>query len=213
MHTSQKMMPEGLFVSVQNEQPSDAATIAPICEELKKAEHLCEKMYAAFNCLKREHNAYLRGEREAVTRAETEALGFVTQIGGRRIENIITKTGEKVAFIEKLGNAMERMNPTEWGHEISLWEDQNFACIDIQGEESFIYINSRRNEPKGWKDFYGIAYRINTIHALSSDTSAPHPQESASAPALGIIRGMGTIGNVAESAAIKGVTEGVKVGF
>lgn len=213
MHTSQKMMPEGLFATVQNEQPSDAVAGAPICEEIKKAEHLCEKMYAAFHCLKREHGAYLHGEREAVTRTESEALGFVTKIDGRRVENITTKTGEKVAFIEKLGNAMDRMSPTEWGHEISLWEDQNFACIDIKGEESFIYINKRRNEPKGWKDFYGIAYRADTIHSLSSDTSAPHPQETASAPGLGVIRGMGTVGDVAESAATKSVTEGIKVGF
>lgn len=213
LHTSQKMMPEGLFTKTQNEQPSDALSTAPVCEELKSAEHLCEKMYVAFNCLKREHNLYLNGKREAVTRTEAEALGFVTMVDGRRIENINTKTGEKVVFIEKLGNAMERMSPTEWGHEISLWEDQSFACVDIQGEESFIYINNRRNEPRGWKDFYGIAYRTDTIHSLSSDTSVPHPQETASAPGLGIIRGMNTVGNVAESAATKGITEGVKVGF
>ena len=211
MHTSQTMMPRGLFS--QNTQLSATAIEAPICEELKKADHLCEKMYAAFSCLKREHNAYLRGGREAVTRAEAEGIGFVTTIGGKRIENINIKTGEKVVFIEKLGNAMERMSPVEWGHEISLWEDQNFACIDIKGDESFIYINNRHNEPRGWKDFYGIAYRIDTVHSLSSDTSVPHPQESASAPGLGVIRGMSTVGDVAESAATKGVTEGVKVGF
>lgn len=215
MHTSQKMMPKGLFTDVQNEQPSDASATAPMCEELKKAEHLCEKMYAAFNCLKREHNIYLHGdgERKAVTRAETEALGFVTKINGKRIENITVKTGEKVAFIEKLGSAMKRRSPTEWALEISRWEEQMFACIDIQGEESFIYINKRESEPSGWKDFYSIVYRVGDVQSLSSETSLPHPQESASAPALGIIRGMGTLGDIAESAATKGVTEGVKTGF
>lgn len=213
MHTSQKMVPEGLFANIQNEQPSDAATTAPMCEELKTAEHLCEKIYAAFHCLKREHDLYLQERRKAVTRDEAEALGFVTKIGGRRIENITVKTGEKVTFIEKLGNAMERKSPAEWAHEVSRWEDQAFACVDINGEESFIYINRRENEPRGWKDFYGIAYRMNEIHSLSSDTSIPHPQESASAPGLGVIRGMGTIGNVAESAATKGITEGIKTGF
>lgn len=214
MHTSQTMMPKGLFDQQnQNEQLSGVA--APMCEELKTktAEHLCEKMYAAFHCLKREHDAYLRGEREAVTRAETEALGFVTQIDGKRIENITTKTGERVAFVEKLGNAMERRSPEEWAIEMSRWEDQMFACVDIQGEESFIYINKRENEPSGWKDFYSIAYRAGDVRSLSSETSLPHLQESASAPGLGIIRGMGTLGDIAESAATKGITEGVKTGF
>lgn len=213
MHTSQKMMPQGLFAQTQNEQLSNAAATAPMCEELKKAEHLCEKMYAAFHCLKREHDAYLREQRNPVTRAEAEALGFVIQINGKRIENINTKTGEKVTFIEKLGNAMERRSPIEWAHEISRWEDQNFVCIDIQGEESFIYINKRENEPRGWKDFYGIAYRMDEVNSLSSETSIPHSQESASAPALGVIRGMSTLGDIAESAARKGATEGIKAGF
>lgn len=209
MHTSQKMMPEGLFTQTQNDQIADTAT----AEKFAKASHLCEKMYIAFAHLKKEHDAFLRGERGAITRAEAEALGFVTSIDGGRIENIMVRTGERVAFIEKLGNAMERKSPTEWAHEISRWEEQAFACVDIHGEESFIYINKRKNEPKGWKDFYGIVYRADTIHSLSSETSIPHPQESASAPALGIIRGMSTLGDITESAATKGATEGIQAGL